>query len=289
MTGSSTGGRSLDVAGKSILNRAHHTMDSSIPRSLLRIGPSWGMATIRYKMGHLVILNRQALCRRRRTEVLQMPSRLAISDFESFSLRESRLISAVFLAADLGLPKVVPLARAWAMPGGRSPGSISATSARMRSTMLSLRSSTPTTISRFHGSGYRVNTPQPTEPAGTCTSRTFSPNTTSATAVMAASATIMSQITTSRSSATSSLAVSGRRSTSSTGCSRTKATSSPTFFMPTHKANQSRSSRSRKFLARLLFTALLTTLPPEAASIKQSMVRLDWRDCLIEGYQRRRL
>jgi hypothetical protein len=35
MTGSSTGGRSLDVAGTSILNRAHHTMDSSDPTLLV--------------------------------------------------------------------------------------------------------------------------------------------------------------------------------------------------------------------------------------------------------------
>jgi len=38
MTGSSTGGRSSEVAAKSILNHPHHTTDSSIPRSLLKIG-----------------------------------------------------------------------------------------------------------------------------------------------------------------------------------------------------------------------------------------------------------
>jgi len=45
MTGSSTGGRSSDVAGKSILNRAHRTMDSSNPAPLLRIGPSSSLAS----------------------------------------------------------------------------------------------------------------------------------------------------------------------------------------------------------------------------------------------------
>jgi hypothetical protein len=35
MTGSGTGGRSSDVAGKSILNRAHRTMDSSNPAPLV--------------------------------------------------------------------------------------------------------------------------------------------------------------------------------------------------------------------------------------------------------------
>jgi hypothetical protein len=35
MTGSSTGDRSSDVVGKSILNRAHHTMDSSDPTLLV--------------------------------------------------------------------------------------------------------------------------------------------------------------------------------------------------------------------------------------------------------------
>jgi hypothetical protein len=45
MTGSTTGGRSSDVAGKSILNRAHHTLERVIPRSLLRIGPSSSLAS----------------------------------------------------------------------------------------------------------------------------------------------------------------------------------------------------------------------------------------------------
>src|SRR5271168_1875795 len=47
----------------------------------------------------------------------------------------------------------------------------------MRSTTRLPRSSTPTTTSRFRGSGAPANTLQRTAHAGTCTSRTFSPNT----------------------------------------------------------------------------------------------------------------
>jgi hypothetical protein len=113
------------------------------------------------------------------------------------------------------------------------------------SMMQSRRSSTPTTTSRFHGCGDQASTRLPTARAGTCTSKTFSPNTTSATEAMAASATTTSPIPISPSSATSFHAGSGKRSTSSMGCSRTRAISNPMFFTPTRKANPSPSSRSR--------------------------------------------
>lgn len=64
---------------------------------------------------------------------------------------------------------------------GRSLGSTSGTSPKMRSTRRSHSSLTPTITSRFRGSGAPPNTLQPTERAGTCTSRILSPSTTSAT------------------------------------------------------------------------------------------------------------
>lgn len=45
-----------------------------------------------------------------------MPSRLAISDRESFPWRSKRLISGLFLPADSGLPKIVPWAQTSVMP-----------------------------------------------------------------------------------------------------------------------------------------------------------------------------
>jgi hypothetical protein len=47
----------------------------------------WGYGNDSVQNGPFGYLDDQPVCRRRRTEVLPMPSRLAISDFESFSLR----------------------------------------------------------------------------------------------------------------------------------------------------------------------------------------------------------
>ena len=80
-----------------------------IPPSPMERFPGYGNDSV--QTGHLVIWSVQTPFSSLRTKVRLMPRRLTISNFESFSLRQSRLISAVFLATDLALPKAVPLAQ----------------------------------------------------------------------------------------------------------------------------------------------------------------------------------
>lgn len=70
----------------------------------------------RAQVGHLVYLTYQSPSKRWRTEVVPMPSRLALSDFRVFRCDREALGFGGLLGCGLGYAEGSPWERAWAMP-----------------------------------------------------------------------------------------------------------------------------------------------------------------------------